>query len=150
MWLIALVGFMINFPGAHPNLINSFKHIESSILVSRPNLLRQIIGTRTIRLVDAIIADNVHTWNGLKEATDFSEKELNFHLSQLYSLNILIRKNREYYLIPEAVESYHTIDWRKVEPRRVQRKDVVGGLDYQLPSSNPKEAGARRKKLRGE
>jgi hypothetical protein len=65
-------------------------------------------------------------------------------------LNILIRKNREYYLIPEAVESYHTIDWRKVEPRRVQRKDVVGGLDYQLPSSNPKEAGARRKKLRGE
>ena len=122
------------------------------MLVSRPNLLRQIIGTRTIRLVDAIIADNVHTWNGLKEATDFSEKELNFHLSQLYSLNILIRTNREYHLIPEAVDSYHSIDWKKVESSRLQRKDNVGdsGYDYSLPSSNPKEAGARRKKLRGE
>ncbi len=118
--------------------------------MSRPNLLWQTIGTRTIRLVDAIVADNIHTWNGLKEATDFSEKELNFHLSQLYSLKILIRKNSEYYLIPEAVESYHTFDWSKVESSRVQRKDNVRGSDYQLPSSNPKEAGARRKKLRGE
>jgi len=100
--------------------------------------------------VDAVVADDVHTWNKLKEATDFSEKELNFHLSQLYSLKILSRKNRGYYLIPEAVESYHTIDWNKDESGRNQRKDVTGGYQYQLPSSNPKKAGAKRKKLRGE
>ena len=121
-------------------------------MVNKSNLLRDIIGTRTERLVEAIVADDIHTWDGLHEATDFSEKELNFHLSQLYSLKILIRKNREYYLIPEAVESYHNIDWNKVETAKVQRKDNVGGsgYSYQLPSSNPKEAGARKKKLRGE
>ncbi len=121
-------------------------------MVNGSNLLREIIGTRTERLVDAIVADDIHTWDGLKEATDFSEKELNFHLARLFSLKILSKKGRLYYLIPEAVESYNNIDWKKAESAKIVRKNSIKGprLDYQLPIMNPKEAGARKKKLRGE
>ncbi len=121
-------------------------------MVNASNLLREIIGTRTERLVDAIIADDIHTWDGLKEMTDFSEKELNYHLARLFSLEVLSKKGRLYYLIPEAVESYNNIDWKKAESVKIVRKDSTKSpkFDYQLPSINPKEAGARKKKLRGE
>jgi len=111
------------------------------------HLLKDLIGTRTERLLDAIVADDIHTWAGLKTATGFSEKELNFHLAKLYSLELLTRRGSHYNLVPEAVESYDRIDWRKVDKKR---RDYGPRLAYRLPSLNPKEAGAKKKKLRGE
>ena len=120
-------------------------------MVNAASILKEFNGTRTVRLLDAIVADDIHTWNGLKEATDFSEEELNYHLAKLYEINVLSRKNGLYYLRPEIVEDYHNVHLVETESVKHARESETQTIyRAQLPSLNPKKAGERKKKLRGE
>lgn len=119
----------------------------------RPDIsLRDLLGTRTERLIEAIAVDDFHTWSELKEATEFSEKELNFHLRKLYSKQMLTRRGSPYYLVTGVVEAYSNIDWRREElnKRAKKKSNKKPRYSYILPSLNPKEAGAKKKKMRGE
>jgi hypothetical protein len=41
-------------------------------------------GIKQGKIVKAIAVDSVHSWKGLQSATQFTEKELNYHLFLLF------------------------------------------------------------------
>ncbi len=71
-------------------------------MVEKPKYL----DTKTGRVVKAIIVESIHDWKKLQKHTGFSDKELNYHLSRLYNDNVIVRKNKEYHIVPELEKQY--------------------------------------------
>jgi hypothetical protein len=87
-------------------------------------------------------------------------KRIELPSSPTVTLKILTKKDGQYYLIQEAIESFDKIDWRSRKDEVEQGSNSQGKIQnqtikdpnyvYRLPSPNPKKAGERKKRLRGE
>ena len=69
--------------------------------------LPRYYGTKQGKLVKAIAVDDIHDWRGLQKATNFTEKELNYHLRLLFSDKVLEKRNRKYYLSSVLEKEYY-------------------------------------------
>ena len=63
-------------------------------------------GTKQGKIVKAIAVDSIQSWKGLQSATQFTEKELNYHLFLLFQDGMLKKNENQYYLIPSLEVDY--------------------------------------------
>jgi hypothetical protein len=60
-------------------------------------------GSRKARVLEAIVVYNIRDWNGLLEHIELNPDSLNMVLSELYSLENLLRKDDGTYWIREDI-----------------------------------------------
>ena len=87
-------------------------------------------GSKLGRLVEAIAVHDVHSWRGLRYATGFTERELNYHLAQLFNDGVLVKRNREYFLSPSLLREYlkfHGLSPVGDAERKVSTSEAVTG-----------------------
>jgi len=63
-------------------------------------------GTKQGKIVKAIAVDSIHDWRGLKTATNFTEKELNYNLMLLFKDEVLTKRDGEYYVTTPLEREY--------------------------------------------
>ena len=86
-------------------------------------------GTKLGKLVKAIAVDDIHSWRGLQRATNYSEKELNYHLALLFNEKLLIKKNQEYYLISK-IQNQYTAFYKSSQNNKEKKKPVTQHKKY--------------------
>ncbi len=71
----------------------------------------------------AIAVDNLHSWKGLLSATNFTERELNYHLMLLFNDNVLNKMDGKYFLIPALESDYKTYFRPKPKAKTISQEN---------------------------
>jgi endonuclease YncB( thermonuclease family) len=64
-------------------------------------------GTKTGKVVEAILDNSLHTWTDILKHTGLSENELNYHLAQLFQEDVIKKDRGKYYIKQDFKEKWN-------------------------------------------